>query len=141
MLLDYINFFKDVFCFVFMIGYVCSSPSNDVFLYFEGKEIDNRGGRGYLFDEYLRRLGDLEVSVGETKMDLVEVIFVKEDDVVIGGRAVINPRYYDRFVEMGSCEDHQGYRHVSLLDVERLDVMEMFGYKRLVAERERLNED
>lgn len=128
-----------------MIGYVCPSPSNDVYLYFEGGDIEavkNGVVKGLFFDTNLKKLGDLEVSVGELDMELVNVNLTRKGDVVCGARAIISPRYYERFKESGSVGDHQGFRHVNLLDVSRFKrPMEELDYEQLIDAREKLSKD
>jgi hypothetical protein len=112
-----------------MIG--LKRDNNDVFLYFENGDIlavgEGRCG-GNIYDDNSKKIGSIEVFVSEGGMEYVEVDFEKGDDGICGAEVRINPRYFERFQNLGSCEDHQGYRHVHLLDVFRLDGLDKVGY-------------
>jgi len=123
-----------------MIGYV-SSPSNDVYLYFEKGDIASLDAgvvRGDFFNSDLTRFVDLGVFVGKQGGDLISTHVIQDEDVITGQMILIKPDIYEDFKERGRIGDHQSWRHVNLLDVSRFRGMEEGNYRALVDARERL---
>ncbi len=122
-----------------MIGY--SNPrNNDLYLFFEPEEI-TRLKNGRVTGEYInhndvRIIGSLEASINEEvcrrNQEKVHADISRDaQQNVLSMQVRMMQIVHDVLVENGCVEDHQGYRHVSLLDTNRLGFNEQLIYDAL----------
>ena len=120
-----------------MLG--CRVSNSDVFIFFEEDEVRLLESQK-IEGTYVSIVGDLyfgTLSAELTDADLVEKVetdISKNDKEEISlMQVLIHYRSaYPRLVEKGSFGDHQGYRHVYLLDIKRgLDKNELDIYNYL----------
>lgn len=114
-----------------MIG--CTLPNNNVYVFFEEGEIPQLAERKIqgIHVNTSRQQSVLEVLVDEeTCQGAREIVLVdiKPGEYV---RLSIRDRVYDALQERGSFIDHQGYCHVYLKDVEKMDFHDRIIYNSL----------
>lgn len=121
-----------------MLGY--SHTNNDVFIFFEDEEISQMRERSihgeHITANYPEMLGALEASLNDTicraKMEPIATEIQRVDGGHITSIQVfIKKDVYVRLIERGTYELHQGYRHISLLDTQRLDFNDQLLYEQL----------
>ena len=108
-----------------MLGY--TQPNNDVYIFFENDEIE-RLKREKIQGTYFNLkdpsvTGVLEVSINDAIGDRMETLGDKNDDGFMTWLCLqMKTREYELFIERGSRELHEGFRHICLKDANNLDV-------------------
>ena len=112
-----------------MLG--CIASNNDVFIYFERREIDAlpRGSlQGWFALSSNPTLVPLEVTLCEQLPERVKAMGEPDGRGSWTSFTVRMSRpEYDRFNERRRYELHEGWRHVSFIDVERMDSLGQIG--------------
>jgi len=110
-----------------MIG--TTLKNNDIHIFFEDEDIDNLligkviGSYINLCNMYKpgRIISGVDNKLCEQKMELTYATASKtEDGLVHLLELAISDRAYAGLTERGSFEDHQGYRHIHLIDTARM---------------------
>ena len=116
-----------------MIGYT-QTCNNDVYVFFEGDDVDRLGREGRLEGIYvsgdLQRKGVLDVAIDDRACrQMMNTAFARRDN---GGCSVrIMKRVYDKLVETGSAEPHEFFGHIILRGANNLSMMGQINYNRL----------
>jgi len=118
-----------------MLGYTERS-SNNVYVFFEDNEIRELESRTiigtYFNPKDYSVTCPLEVIVEECLNDLTKIVAeFGEDDFISSFKVLIRRSEYERLLKTKSFEDHKGYCHVFLLDVDNLDPMTNLNYEQL----------
>jgi len=124
-----------IFVFRIMLGY--TQPSGDVYIFFEEDEVERLGqekilGTYFNFNDSSKTCL-LEASVDDAIDNLTVARGVGDGSDFIEEFCVKMRRsVYSRFKELGSFEDHQGFRHVCLCDAGELSSgFEQMNYEQL----------
>ncbi|MBN1159781.1 MAG: hypothetical protein JXA43_00905 [Candidatus Diapherotrites archaeon] len=108
-----------------MLGYVLCN--NDIFAYLERLEIDvdleRSPVKGLVFDR--NRVGDLVLSV-ENIYEKIDADIVRDDSGIITNLHLkINPREFERLKERRDIGSHDGFRHISISDIAKLNTFDL----------------
>ena len=127
-----------------MLGY--TQENNDVCIFYEKDEVNRLPHEkisGIYFNlRDLSIIGCLESCVDEGINDLIKTETEKDEKGFVKHMNVkINPREYEKLVEKGECELHQGFRHVFLGDVNRLDFVGKLRYMQLKKWEDEINKN
>lgn len=116
-----------------MIGY--TAGNNDIYVFFERDDVVRLGKRmisgTYVNIKEPPVIGVLKVSVEEDLDDITKTSVIKRGEDVKFMHLKIKGRVYRSFVERGFYESHEGFRHVCLRDINKLDLGDMLNYKQL----------
>lgn len=118
-----------------MLGYT-QPITNDVYIFFENDEIEEleRGKiRGTYFNlRDISKTGSLEVSIDDKISEKIDIFVKKDADGFITlFHLMIKTREYSRLKERRTAGSHQGYRHIELLDSNRLNSTDQPNYRQL----------
>lgn len=105
-----------------MLGY--KTASNDIIVYFESCDLNDykpKSGKFYFGDT--KNFSHLEFIISQRISEMVQSKF-EDGELILS----VNREVYDRFVQSGRYETHEGFRHVFLLDVKGLDIIERYNY-------------
>lgn len=121
-----------------MLGY--TQQNNDIFVFFESDEI-SKLSEGKIQGEYInvtqhQEIGRLEAVIDEVVcrkgMDTIITNVQRNSNGVISSMSIsVMQRVYDYLVEMGKYESHEGFRHIHLIDVNRIDFSAELSYRQL----------
>ena len=118
-----------------MIG--CRGDNSDIYIFFEGDEVEELGKRkliGTLVNlEDKSKRGVLEIIIGEIEFERIrtDITMSPDEKLIETIKVIVRKEYYERFVERRAVEEHQGYRHISLLDANNLDFNDRITYEQL----------
>jgi len=111
-----------------MFGY--TDRSNNIFVFLEPDEVkklelEKIQGK-YINATKNKEIGTLEITVNDSfcrqKMNKIVVDVQKLPSGIISSmNMVIMQRVYDEIAEDGSYKDHEGFRHLTIVDSSRLD--------------------
>lgn len=119
-----------------MIG--CRAQNNDFYVFFDKGEI-RLSGRKKVVGTFVnlknpRVEGVLESLVDDSIKDLITTS-AKTDDQgsILNINLRLKKRVYEKLMKKGFYESHESYRHVNLIDVERMDLVNinntvLYGY-------------
>jgi hypothetical protein len=121
-----------------MLGY--TQENNDIFVFFESGEL-LRLGEGKIQGNYINinhpeQIGLLEAVVDEDfcrkRMELVTTTAERNPNGFVLSMVVsMMQGVYEAVVERGRYEFHEGFRHINLLDANRLDFFDASNYEQL----------
>lgn len=112
--------------------------NNDLFFYFENDEInrfESEKIEGVFVNFYSNPIicGTIDAVVDdELGFDLAKTKINTDTNLyVVSMSLIVKRRVYDDFKRRRSVELHQGYRHISLIDVNNLSDFDIMGYNLL----------
>jgi hypothetical protein len=119
-----------------MLSYM--AHNNDLFFYFENDEInrfESEKIEGVFVNFYSNPIicGTIDAVVDdELGFDLAKTKINTDTNLyVVSMSLIVKRRVYDDFKRRRSVELHQGYRHISLIDVNNLSDFDIMGYNLL----------
>ncbi len=123
-----------------MLGYV--APNNDVFIFFENNEI------GLLAEEKINGffinfrnpdlIVPLEVMVDNEINDRIKTDCKRDDDGNFLQYSLrVRQRDYNQFKERRVYGLHEGYRHVNLIDINKMDSFDESNFRQLCHYRDK----
>lgn len=121
-----------------MLGY--TAPNNDVYIFFEGDEVGNLGRekiRGHFVNfNNPEVIGTLEASIVNENLisGRIKTPTIKDENSYVSRMIVLMRKLVHKVLrERGSFEEHEGFRHICLRDVNKIDnPMELFNYKQML---------
>ena len=117
-----------------MLGY--TQPNNDVYVFFENDEIE-RASKEKIQGSYfnlrdLPIIGLLEVFIDDSIKDSIETETEKDERGLVKKITLkIRTREHQKIMSRGTCELHQGFRHICLRDANRLSFPDELNYRQL----------
>jgi hypothetical protein len=117
-----------------MLGYAL--PNSDVYVYYEADEVERQASgtiQGVYFNlNALEIIGLLETSIDDKISDeIVTSIKRNETSLVMSLHLQMKLRKYLELKEKGTAGVHEGYRHIELLDANRLSVSDKSNYDQM----------
>lgn len=118
-----------------MLGYI--HKNNDIFLFFENDELLRLRGekiKGSYVQVIPEERGELEIVIdeetGKRKMELIGVTKTCSPPIYLIHIRLMQ-RVYEQLQERGHYELHEGFRHINIREVNRLDFENQRFYESL----------
>ncbi len=118
-----------------MLGYTLSN--NDVYIFFEDDEIGRLPGGvvGKYFNLICPHVvGALKASVDDSIPDLITTPTTKDAQGFVTEMSLLmRKNVYEKLVSRGTAGTHEGFRHIELLDANRLSFHDKMNYQQVKA--------